>query len=355
MKRIPLHDVVTQNSSVQLELDQAWTEVNRSGQLINGPQVIGFEQKFSGYIETEHCIGVGNATDGFEIAFQALGLKNGDELIIPTNAHVSPALAALKIGLKPVFCDVDENRMLLNAETVGAQITPKTKAVVAVHMYGMVCPMDELKKLCSEKKLFLIEDFSQAHGATFRGEKVGSFGDVSVCSFYPTKPLGALGDGGAILTANSKLAHACRTLASYGWHQRDNSSMLGRNSRLDELQAAILNVKLKHFEKWSAERLENAKGQLLELRDVYGIELPQLQDGDVCHLFVIRSDRRDELKEFLHDNGIDSQVHYPIPIHKQVLFNSSSVLPVAEKLCFEILSVPLNPDVIYTICQFSAK
>ncbi len=350
MSRIPLHDVLAQNRSIQQELDAAWEAVNDAGVFINGPQVKRFERDFSEYIGTNHCIGVGNATDGFEVAFQALGLNAGDEVMIPANAHVSPALAALKVGLKPVFCDVDENRMLLNAETVAAQITERTRVIVAVHLYGRVCLMDELKQLCEEHDLLLIEDFSQAHGASFNGQKVGSLGDVSVCSFYPTKPLGALGDGGAILTSNSELAERCRTLANYGWQQRDNVSLAGRNSRLDELQAAVLNVKLQYLDKWNAERLVSAK----ELQRKIGDSASEFQNGDVCHLFVIRSEKREELKQFLLENGVSCQVHYPIPIHQQNLFNSEAELPIAEKLCKQILSVPVNEKVGELLSQFNA-
>lgn len=341
MPRIPLHDVIAQNRSIQAELDAAWKAVNDAGVFINGPQVKQFEEQFANYTGTNHCIGAGNATDGFEIAFQALGLAEGDEVIIPTNAHVSPALAALKVGLKPVFCDVDETRMLLNSETVSAQVSERTKAIVAVHLYGRVCPMDELKQLCEEYNLMLIEDFSQAHGATFNEQKVGSFGDVSVCSFYPTKPLGALGDGGAIMTSNSKLANKCRALASYGWNERDNASAAGRNSRLDELQAAVLNVKLQYLDKWNSERIS----ETIRLQQQLGESAAEFRAGDVCHLFVVRSGRREALKKYLAENGIDCQVHYPIPIHKQTLFNSGVELPIAEKLCKEVLSVPINEKV----------
>lgn len=349
MSQIPLHDIIVQNLSIQSELDAVWEAVNDSGIFINGSQVKRFERDFSEYIGIKHCVGVGNATDGFEIAFQALHLNAGDEVIVPANAHVSPALTALKVGLKPVFCDVDENRMLLNAETVAAQISERTKAIVAVHLYGRVCPMDELKQLCKEHGLLLIEDFSQAHGASFKGQKVGSFGDVSVCSFYPTKPLGALGDGGAVLTSNSELAERCRTLANYGWQQRDNVSCAGRNSRLDELQAAVLNVKLQHLDKWNAQRLVGAK----ELQQKIGDLTSEFQDGDVCHLFVLRSTKREEVKQFLLKNGVDCQVHYPISIHQQKLFNSDAELPKAEKLCREVLSVPINEKVGELLSRFN--
>lgn len=352
MSRIPLHDVIAQNRSIQAELDAAWNSVNESGLFVNGPEVRMFEERFADCLGTNHCVGVGNATDGFEIAFRALDLNPGDEVIIPTNAHVSPALAALKVGLKPVFCDVDEDRMLLNSETVSAQITERTKAVVAVHLYGRVCPMDELKALSSEHKLILVEDFSQAHGATFRGQKVGSFGDVSVCSFYPTKPLGALGDGGAIVTSDSALADKCQTIANYGWKNRNNSSLVGQNSRLDELQAAILNVKLKHFQNWNSDRLEIAKHLQLQLDDLDGISISSFQDADVCHLMVIRTKRREELLKYLSQGGVDCLVHYPIPIHKQKLFNSDVELPVSERLASEVLSIPLNQELPHLIKGF---
>lgn len=348
MSRIPVHDVLAQNRSIQSELDEAWTAVNKSGQFINGSQLNRFETDFADYIGADHCVGVGNATDGFEIAYQALGFQPGDEVIIPANAHVSPALAALKIGLKPVFCDVQENSMLLNAETVLSQLSEKTRAVVAVHLYGRVCPMNELRKLCREKNLILIEDFSQAHGAIYKGQKVGSIGDVSVCSFYPTKPLGALGDGGAILTSNAELAAKCRSLANYGWNDRNNSASFGMNSRLDELQAAVLNVKLQYLDKWNTERLEKARAMQGKL----GESIADIKVGNVCHLFVARFNRRDEMQQMLIENQFDCQVHYPIPIHKQILFNSDKKLPVSEKLCKEVLSIPPDERIVNLISQF---
>ena len=343
MSRIPLHDVIAQNRSIQAELDIAWNSVNESGVFVNGPEVQKFEAGFANYIGTNHCVGVGNATDGFEIAFQALSLNAADEVIIPANVHVSPALAVLKVGLKPVFCDVDETRMLPNAETVNARISDKTKAVVAVHLYGRVCPLDELKKICNENNLILIEDFSQAHGATFNGNRVGSFGDVNICSFYPTKPLGALGDGGAILTSDPEIYRTCRELANYGWNQRDNAASPGRNSRLDELQASILNVKLKYLDQWNLARIESAQKFQSELGA-----------GDICHLNVIRSEYRDELARFLNEKGVASQVHYPIPIHKQSLLSSSESLPISEKLASEVLSVPLNQEVLQLVREFQS-
>ena len=352
MTRIPLHDVVAQNKSIQLELNQVWADVYQSGQFVNGPRVQLFERAFAKYIGTEHCIGVGNATDGFEIAFQVLGLKAGDEIIVPANAHVSPALAALKMGLKPVFCDVSQNRMLLNADTVAEEVSEKTKAVVAVHLYGRACSMEEIEALCTENGLVLIEDFSQAQGASICRQKVGSFGDISVCSFYPTKPLGALGDGGAILTSDGELADMCRALANYGWTERDNVSHRGRNSRLDELQAAVLNVKLKYLDNWNSQRLLLAKQLQLELNQLDGIIVNEFQEGDVCHLFVLGSEKRDELKEFLNDNGVDCGVHYPVPIHQQNLFQSGKELPISERLCGQVLSVPVNEIVAKLIGEF---
>lgn len=352
MAHIPLHDVIEQNNSIRAELDAAITRVLDLGTFVRGVEVEAFEGAFAYYNGVGNCVGVGNATDGFEIAFRALELGEGDEIIIPANAHVSPALAALKCGVKPVFCDVDENRALLNAVTVSEQISSKTKAIVAVHLYGRVCPMDELEDLCNSHNLVLIEDFSQAHGATYNSQKVGSFGEVSVCSFYPTKPLGALGDGGAILTSNSELAEKCKSLASYGWKSRDNSAFLGQNSRLDELQAAVLNVKLNHFESWNNERVSRANELSIKLNKL-GIETIGLDEGDVCHLLVIRSEKRDEIQKLLTQNGVANQIHYPVPIHKQELFSQSFSLLNAEVLCKEILSVPLDETLIEIFEGFS--
>ncbi len=353
MSNTPLHDVIAQNNSIRRELDNAIAEVVDLGNFINGRAVNQFEESFAAYLGGTICVGVGNATDGFEVAFQALELDLDSEVIVPANAHISPVLAALNVGLKPVCCDVDEERLLMNANTVKEQITPKTKAVVVVHLYGWVCPMKELQELCDEYGLFLIEDFSQAQGATYQGRKVGSLGDVSVCSFYPTKPLGALGDGGAIITSNAALAERCRSLANYGWKERDNTSMKGGNSRLDELQAAVLNVKLRYLDEWNSERLVRANGLQNKLSKIDGVSVTELQEGDVCHLLVIQSEKRDELQQFLLANGIDAQVHYPIPIHKQQLLDTGLGIPVSEKLCNAVLSVPVDHSVARHLGKFA--
>ncbi len=354
MLRIQLHPIKEQNDSLRTDMDAAIARVLDSGQFIGGREVARFEKDFAAQLGVQHCIGVGNATDGFEIAFRALGLERGDEVIVPANAHVSPALAAMNMGSVPVFCDVDEDRMLINAETATAQITERTRAIVAVHLYGRVCPMDELTALCREKGLLLIEDLSQAHGASSKGRKVGSFGDAGVCSFYPTKPLGALGDGGAILTSDTSLADTCRTLANYGWKERDNASMHGRNSRLDELQAALLHVKLPYLDQWNTERVLKANALQQGLNGVEGITVPEFGAGDVCHLFVIRSGNRDELREYLQKNGVDCQVHYPIPIHRQKAFSLKDPLSVAENLCLSVLSLPVDMRVASLVEKFNA-
>jgi len=343
---IPLHDVAQQNDSIREELDAAISRVLDSGVFIGGVEVAQFENAFSNYIGVDHCVGVGNATDGFEIAFKALNLPVDSEVIIPANAHVSPALAALNAGLKPVFCDVDEARMLLTAESIKAQITEKAKAVVAVHLYGLICPVDEIQRVCQDHNLTLIEDYSQAQGASFNGRKAGSFGDINVCSFYPTKPLGALGDGGAIATNDQDLADKCRSLAQYGWTDRDNTTLQGQNSRLDAIQAAVLNVKLKYLDKWNGERISKANSILNELNGVNGIQDENLQNGDICHLFPIRSIERNSIKEKLKKAGFASGVHFPIPIHQQELFKTGQSLPVSEKCCKEVLSVPLDTRVL---------
>jgi len=345
MQRIPLHDVLAQNEAVRTEIDAAIASVIDRGMFIHGPQLERFEIDFGQYSGLPRCVGVANATDGFELLFQALGLADGAEIIIPANAHVSPALAALKAGLRPVFCDVDGSSMLISVEDALKHKTARTAVVVAVHLYGRSCNMARLQQMCEAENLILIEDFSQAHGATFNGQKVGTFGKASVCSFYPTKPLGAFGDGGAIVSSDEDLLAKCRSLTNYGWSQRDNASLPGRNSRLDELQAAILNVKLTRMDQWNSERMSRAKELEAVLYASRYIKPLLLKEGDVCHLFVVRSPQRESLIRQLKENNIDCQIHYPIPIHRQRLFNTNVSLPVAERLCNEVLSVPANVEV----------
>ena len=342
---IPLHDVVEQNRSIRPDLDAAIKRVLDSGILIGGNEVAQFERQFSNYLGVGHTVGVGNATDGFEIALKALDLKEGDEIIVPANAHVSPALAALNVGLKPVFCDVDNDRMLVTRKSIEAVFTPRTKAVVAVHLYGRVCPMSEISEFCKAHGIHLIEDFSQAHGANFNGKMLGSIGDINVCSFYPTKPLGALGDGGAISTNDTLLADKCRVLAQYGWNPRDNATLVGQNSRLDSIQAAVLAVKLDYLDQWNSERLERAKSLINALDSISSIKTENFLEGDICHLFPIRTADRDSLKSKLHDSDVESGIHFPIPIHKQESFSYNVSLPIAEQCCQEVLSIPLNTPV----------
>ena len=342
---IPLHDVAEQNNSIRAELDAAISRVMISGVFIGGSEVTQFEKSFSEYIGVDHCVDVGNATDGFEIAFKASDFPKESEIIIPANAHASPALAALNAGLKPVFCDVDPDRMLVTAETLKTQITPRTKAIVAVHLYGRVCPMNEIQQLCEESGIILIEDFSQAHGASFNGKKIGAFGTINICSFYPTKPLGALGDGGAITTNDQSLAEKCRKLAQYGWNERDNIALPGQNSRLDAIQAAVLKVKLNHLDEWNEERLSKARLLVDKLHQVERIRIDELAPGDICHLLPVRSESRDSLIQKLKGAEFDCGIHYPIPIHKQNLFATGQSLPIAEKCCDEVLSIPIDASI----------
>ena len=343
---IPLHDVIEQNRSIRSELDAAVARVLDSGILIGGTEVGQFECSFAEYLNVSHVVGCGNATDGFEVAYKALDFDSGAEVIIPANAHVSPALAALNVGLTPTFCDADPIRMLIDPSSAEQAITPQTKAIVAVHLYGRVCPMDELIALCNRHDLVLIEDFSQAQGATYQGKKVGGFGKINVCSFYPTKPLGGLGDGGAITTNDPEKAERCRVLAQYGWNPRDNATLQGQNSRLDAIQAAILSVKLNHLDSWNDDRIQRA-GQLTELiQPIENVKVDELICGDICHLLPIRTSDRKNVVEQLNTAGLAYGIHFPIPIHQQELFNTGQTFPVAEKCCNEVFSIPLHIGII---------
>jgi dTDP-4-amino-4,6-dideoxygalactose transaminase len=343
--RIPLHDTRERNSSIASELTAAMRRVVEAGDLILGRQVAMFEERFAGYCGTDHCVSTGNATDGFMIAFSALRLGPGDEVIVPANAHVSPALAARHLGGKVVCIDPLQSTLLIDAESVAASLSEKTKVVVAVHLYGAMCNMAALKSLCAERKIALIEDFSQAQGAALSQGRAGAFGDVSICSFYPTKPLGALGDGGAILTNDVALKDELTALREYGWRVRDDASLQGFNSRLDELQAAVLNLKLDYLDDWNQERTEKARRLRSLLLSLEWVKLPEPVEANIYHLFPVLVEDRPEMVRRLNAAGFDCGIHYPIPIHRQGLFreeNEMTSLPVSEATCDKVLSLPMT-------------
>lgn len=323
-------------------LDKGW--------YILGNEVTTFEQNFAKFCGTQYCIGVGNGLDALTLIFKAyieLGkMQKGDEVIVPANTYIASILAILQADLVPVLVEPDEKTFNINPKLISEKISSKTKAILAVHLYGQLAEMNEMNEIAQKNNLLVIEDAAQAHGANTENKKAGNFGDAAGFSFYPSKNLGALGDGGAITTNDESLAKILYSLRNYGSEVKYQNDFIGVNSRLDELQAAFLNVKLPHLEQENQRRISIAKRYLAEIKNDR-IELPFFDDSQnhVFHLFVIRTKNRDELQKYLSKNGIQTQIHYPIPPHQQKALKQFSHLsfPITEKIHEEVLSLPMSP------------
>jgi len=340
-------DLGAQYQSIKPEIDGAIANVIKDSAFIGGKYVKNFEQQFSDYVGAKYCIGVGNGTDALEIAIEAAALPPGSEIIVPGNSFIASAEAVTRCGHKVVFADVDHGCYTLTAETVRGKLTESTKAIMAVHLYGHTCDMDDLLKICNEHNLTLIEDCAQAHGAEYKGQRVGSIGHLATFSFYPGKNLGAYGDAGAITTQDEVLAIRARMIANHGRIEKYNHEFEGRNSRMDGLQAAILSVKLEHLECWIKRRIEIANYYHQHLIEIEGLVLPQQKEWarQVYHLFVVRVKRREELKTFLAERQIETGVHYPVALPK---LSAYSYLGTPDRNAFynqidsTLLSLPIG-------------
>ncbi len=316
-----------------------------------GAEVEGFEREFAEWCDSEHAVGVSSGTAALELALRALGVGPGDEVIVPTNSFIATAEAVSAAGAKPVLVDVDEETALLTAEIAEAAITPRTRCVIPVHLYGRTVEMNPLLELCRARDIFVVEDACQAHGALYRGRPAGSFGDAGCFSFYPTKNLGAWGDGGAVITNDGGLAERIRLLRSHGEGSRHHHEMPARTDRLDALQAAILRVKLQRLDDANEGRRRAGAALREALADTPVIAPPPPATGSdhVFHLFVIRSSDRDALRAHLDAEGVASAIHYPTPIHLQPAYadlgQGLGSLPVAERLADEICSLPVFPRI----------
>lgn len=311
-------DLAAQYQSIQSDIDTAIANVIKESAFIGGKYVKEFEQQFAAYIGAKHCIGMANGTDALEIAIEAAGLPPGSEIIIPGNTFIASAEAVSRCGHRVVFADVDHGCYTLTAESVREKLTPSTKAIIAVHLYGHPCDMDALLDICNTHGLVLIEDCAQSHGADCRGRRTGALGHLAAFSFYPGKNLGAYGDAGAITTQDDALATRVRMIANHGRIAKYDHEFEGRNSRLDGMQAAILSVKLPNLEAWTQRRIEIADYYITHLNGIADLILPQRKEWarQVYHLFVVRTDRRDALKAFLADKEIETGIHYPIALPK---------------------------------------
>jgi len=339
-------DPKAQNKSIKKELLECIERVVDSGWYILGSEVEQFEKEFAHYCETKYAIGVGNGTDAITLALLAFGVGYGDEVICPSLTATFTALGISATGATPIFADIDESTYTINPDDIEHRITKKTKVIIPVHLYGHPANMDPILKIAKKYKLVVIEDACQAHGARYKNKRVGSLGDAACFSFYPTKNLGALGDGGAVTTDNHTIADKIKFLRNGGQENRYEHVLLGRNSRLDELQAAVLLTKLKHLDRWNTQREKIAKHYQkdLESRDIT-LPNPQPWAQPVWHLFVIKAKTRDSLMQHLKTCNIQTQIHYPISAHMQPIYiKRNAHLPITEKVVKEILSLPIYPE-----------
>lgn len=335
---------------MEAELDkgirEAFDRVYTRSWYIDGGEDEAFETAFAQYCDSKYCIGVGNGLDALFLSLKALGIKEVDEVIVPSNTYIATALAVTYVGATPVFVEPDIRTFNIDPARIEDAITEKTKAIMPVHLYGQPCDMDPIMEIAKKHNLYVIEDCAQAHGATYKGKVVGSFGDASGFSFYPGKNLGALGDAGATVTNNDELAKKVRALGNYGSDYKYHHVYKGNNSRLDELQAAFLFAKLPHLNKMNEERRRIAQKYIAGMNNPE-IILPYVPEyaNPVWHIFAIRCKRRDELEKFLNDGGIGTNKHYPIPMHLQECYKDLGFkegdFPIAEEISATELSIPM--------------
>lgn len=344
---IPCSNPKAGYESHKKEIDHAVKRVLKSGWYILGKEVEFFESEFASYVGTRFAVGVGNGTDALHLALKCLGIGRGDEVVTVSHTAVATIAAIELAGATPVFADIDPETYTMDPESLETVITGKTRAVIPVHLYGQPADMRAIGVIARKHRLKIVEDCAQAHGAAIAGRKVGSFGDMACFSFYPTKNLGAFGDGGAVTTSNGKLATTAKLLRQYGWAKRYVSDVAGWNTRLDEIQAAILRSKLCSLDADNSARVRLA-GRYSHGLDGFGLKLPSVRSGcnHVFHLYVVRSKNRDLLVEYLAKYGIMTSIHYPVPVHQQPAYRrlNRGRLPETEKAAREVLSLPMYPE-----------
>ncbi len=347
---VPFLDLKTSNLELQAQLQQAFDRVLNSGWYILGNEVEQFEQEFAKFCQTEHCVGVGNGLDALHLILRAFDIGVGDEVIVPSNTYIATWLAVSYAGAAPIPVEPDIATYNIDPKLIEQAITPRTKAIIAVHLYGQAADMDAINAIAKKHKLKVIEDAAQAHGANYKDKRVGSLADAAGFSFYPGKNLGALGDGGAITCNDSGLTEKLRVLRNYGSSKKYHNEEQGFNSRLDELQAAFLREKLQKLDEWNQRRRTLAalySQKLTELTDLILPDVPAWAKP-VWHLYVIRHPKRDKLAQHLSGAGVQTMIHYPIPPHLQPAYKDlgyrQGQFPIAEKVHSQVLSLPLGPS-----------
>lgn len=344
---IPFASFVPMHEEIRKDLEAAFKKVLDKSYFIQGEECEKFEEEYAAYCGTKYCVGVATGLDAIYLILKALDIKAGDEVIVPSNTYIATALAVSFTGATPVFVEPVIDTYNIDVTRIEEKITEKTKAIIAVHLQGRAADMDEINAIAKKHGLYVVEDAAQAHGARYKGQRVGALSDAAAWSFYPGKNLGALGDGGCITTNNKQIADKVRALGNYGSDYKYHHIYQGTNSRLDEMQAAFLRVKLPHLDKWNEARRKIAEAYLAGITNPL-IKLPLATSADyehIYHVFVIRCDRRDELEKYLKDNGIGTVKHYPVPMHLQKayeeLYIQEGELPIAEEISKTVLSIPM--------------
>lgn len=345
---VPFLDLGASYLEIKDELDAAYHRAMDSGWYILGGEVCAFEEEFAAFVGTKHCISVGNGLDALQLILRGYGIGAGDEVIVPANTYIATWLAVSGAGAVPVPVEPVERTFNLDARLIEAAITSKTKAILPVHLYGQTAEMDAINEIAGQAGLKVIEDAAQSHGARYKGRRAGALGDAAGWSFYPTKNLGAYGDAGAITTDDTELAERVRLLRNYGSKEKYYNEVKGINSRLDELHAALLRVRLGCLDEWNSRRARIAEMYLTELSET-DLLLPAVADGaePVWHLFVVRSREREKLQSYLKSSGVSTLVHYPVPPHLQRAYAemglAEGTYPITEEIHREVLSLPMGP------------
>ena len=348
--QVPFLDLRAAYEELKEEIDEAVARVLGSGYYLLGKEVEALEEEFAEHLNVEYCVGVGNGLDALHLALRALGVGQGDEVLVPSNTYIATWLAVSYAGAVPVPVEPDERTYNIDPEKLEAAITDRTRAIIPVHLYGQPADMDPILEVARKHNLWVLEDAAQAHGACYKGKRVGGLGDIAGWSFYPGKNLGAFGDGGAVTTNNDELADRVRVLRNYGSRTKYFNEVRGFNSRLDEIQAAVLRVKLKHLDEWNRRRRNIAELYRRELEGC-NLILPYVPEWaePAYHLFVVRSGQRDALHQYLETQGIGTLIHYPVPPHLQQAYCeiglAAGTLPISERIHQEVLSLPIGPHV----------
>jgi dTDP-4-amino-4,6-dideoxygalactose transaminase len=359
--QIPFLKFDGMHSPLKAEMMEAFSKFYDRSWYVLGEEVKAFEKEYAAYNEVPHCIGVSNGLDALQLALEALGVGEGDEVIIPSNTYIATVLAASYVRATPVLVEPNPETYNIDPAKIEAAITSKTKVIMPVHLYGQCCEMEEIMRIAEKHKLYVVEDNAQSQGSAYKGKKAGSWGHVNGTSFYPGKNLGALGDAGAVTANEENLAAKITTLRNYGSQKKYYNEVIGHNMRLDEIQAAFLRIKLQHLDSWTKERQQIAAWYDAAMAGIKDIILPKTAAGatHVYHLYVIRTDRRDALQEHLNKNGIGTLIHYPVPPHMQQAYAhlgfKKGAFPIAETIADTCLSLPLWPgmtqDMVHTIAQ----